>query len=132
MPKKYKIMPDTPASEVNAMLRTSTNLCMDDAISRHQSMEDKTALDMVNHTLDKDAPWTLLKLGRDAPPELRDILITKVKDPMVAFSLYLRLEWLTDEEDKLLEEKFKGKLPTAEAELKKGIVTRAKHGSNSL
>jgi len=84
---------------------------------------------MVNHTLEKDAPWTLLKLGRDAPPELRDILIEKVRDPMIAFTLYLRLEWLTDEEDKLLEEKFKGKLPTAEKELADHIVTRAKYGT---
>ena len=56
-----------------------------------------------------------------------------ITDPMMAFQLYLRAGWLKDEEDKLLEAKFKGKLPTAEAELANGIVKRMKVSvSNSL
>jgi len=70
--------------------------------------------------------WLLVKFGAEIDLPLRKKVIDAVKDAMTAFGLYLTLNWLTDEEDKLLEEKFKGKLPTAENELEKGIVTRAK------
>lgn len=58
--------------------------------------------------------------------EIRKLLIKKITDPMKAFLLYLKLKDLTDGEDRLLEEKFKGKLPQAEKELKQRIVKREK------
>lgn len=70
--------------------------------------------------------WLLVTFGAEMDGIMRKRLMGSIKDAMAAFGLYLTLPWLTDEEDSLLEEKFKGKLPTAEAELEKGIVTRAK------
>lgn len=72
------------------------------------------------------AAWGLRRFGKQMSPEVKEGFIAKVHDPMMAFELYTRLEWLTDEEDKLLEAKFKGKVPTAEAELANGIVKRRK------
>ncbi len=72
------------------------------------------------------ATWYLAKVGEQTSPALRKGFITKIQDPMSAFNLYLKASWLTDEEDELLEAKFKDKLPTAEAELAKGIVKRKK------
>lgn len=57
---------------------------------------------------------------------LKKSLISKITDPMTAFQLYIRLLTLTDEEDQMLIDIFKGKLPNAEAELKEGIVVRKK------
>ena len=70
--------------------------------------------------------WLIITYGTDIDIVIRKRFITAIKDPMTAFNIYLTLPWLTDDEDRLLGEKFKGKLPTAEAELEKGIVTRAK------
>lgn len=70
--------------------------------------------------------WFLTILGEKIDPEPRKRLLGKIRDPMMAFSLYLGCEWLTDEEDQLLEAKFKGKLPAAEAELAQGIMSRRK------
>lgn len=70
--------------------------------------------------------WLLQKFGAEIDVAIRKRLIIAIKDLMTAFRVYITYSWLTDEEDKLLEEKFKGKLPTAEAELANGIVKRAK------
>ena len=70
--------------------------------------------------------WALVKLGGLFDSPTRKRYIDKITDPMIAFNLYCRLDWLTDKEGKLLEAKFKGKLPTAEAELAQGIVKRKK------
>ena len=72
------------------------------------------------------AIWVLKIFGQDMSTDLRQVLISKVTDSMMAFRLYLDFPWLTDEEDILLETKFKGKLPTAEKELADGIVKRSK------
>jgi hypothetical protein len=70
--------------------------------------------------------WDLVHFGEETSPELRKVMLATIKDPMMAFRVYLDYSWLIDEEDKLLEEKFKGKLPTAENELATGVVKRAK------
>lgn len=72
------------------------------------------------------AIWYMAKFGKVTVLKIRKKFIAKISDPMMAFQLYLKAKWLTDKEDKLLEAKFKGKLPTAEAELAQGIVKRNK------
>ncbi|MDD5068084.1 MAG: hypothetical protein PHN89_00585 [Candidatus Pacebacteria bacterium] len=52
--------------------------------------------------------------------------IESIADPMEAFQMYASTKDLDDDEDKILISKFKNKLPTAENELKKGIVKRNK------
>jgi hypothetical protein len=70
--------------------------------------------------------WLLGQFGTDFSTSIRKRLLAAIKDPMSAFNAYLTFAWLTSEEDKLLEEKFKQKLPAALKELDDGIVTRAK------
>jgi len=70
--------------------------------------------------------WALMKIGEKYSQTDRLHEMDKIQDPMTAFHLYVKLPWLTDQDDKLLLSKFEGKLPTAEAELAQGIVKREK------
>lgn len=70
--------------------------------------------------------WVISHWGKEMDNDTRMAFIENVKDPMLALSLYLRLPFLTDEEDKVLESVFRGKLPRAEKELAEGVVSRAK------
>jgi hypothetical protein len=70
--------------------------------------------------------WALQKIGEKYSQADRLHEIAKIQDPATAFHLYTELPWLTDKDDELLLSKFKGKLPTAEAELAQGIVKRKK------
>jgi hypothetical protein len=72
--------------------------------------------------------WYLHYFGEQTEVNCRMKGLRLIKDPVMAFRIYRTYPWLSDEEDKLLEEKFKGKLPTAENELATGIVKRAKNG----
>jgi len=80
---------------------------------------------------DNDAPiswamWGLTIYKKQLDEYVRNILIQKIKDPMMAFSLYIRLPDLTDNEDNMLKHKFEGKLPQTEKELRDGVVKRGK------
>lgn len=70
--------------------------------------------------------WALKKFGEKLSSKLRIGFINKIITPMEAFILYLDMGDLSDEEDLLLEAKFKGKLPRAEEELATGVVSRVK------
>lgn len=72
------------------------------------------------------AIWCLTVLGTELDAKVRISFLSKITNPMAAFQLYLRSKNLSDSEDTILEEKFKGKLPNAEKELRDGIVMRAK------
>ena len=72
--------------------------------------------------------WGFLKLGERIKPELRQVLLDNLTEPTLAFMLYLNVAWLTDEEDVLLEAKFKGKKPSLEKDLEDGVIKRAKNG----
>jgi hypothetical protein len=130
MPKEYKFNPDTPASYVIGELRkplTGNCEASTSYIDTVAATKCKTCMELAlavpnEHAAILDLYWH----GELTHPDIRKVLIGKIQNPMMAFRLYITLSWLTDEEDKLLEEKFKGKLPAAEDELKKGIVTRAK------
>lgn len=70
--------------------------------------------------------WTIMALYNHLEPDFRLEFFKKVKDPMSAFMLYINLPKITNDEENVLESVFKGKLPTAEKELKKGVVKRKK------
>lgn len=72
------------------------------------------------------ALWLLKVLGADMSQKLHELLIDKIESPAWAFATYLEVASLSDEDDRLLEAKFKGIMPTAEQELADGVVTRAK------
>ena len=127
---KYKFMPNTPASFVLEELRKPlAGNCEASAsyIDLVEMAKCNTCMELAlavpnEHAAVLDLHWH----GALTHPDIRKVLIGKIKDPMRAFSVYLTFDWLTDEEDKLLEEKFKGKLPKAEQELATGKVTRAR------
>ena len=131
MPIKY--YPDTPARVVIKALVKLLPICGQRpiALDFHGSIAaaNGTALDMaINTPNERWAAWDLKVLGAETNTELRKVLIGKIKDSMLAFRLYLDLDFLTAEEDKMLEAIFGGKLPAAEKELAEGVVTRAKRG----
>jgi len=104
----------SPCAEAIDWMEQYKDLSWDECIDSHKIDDQSWAM------------WLLVKVGKVSNLELRKKLIDRIRDPMMAFSLYLRTDWLTDEEDRLLEAKFKGKLPRAEAELSQGIVKRKK------
>ena len=57
---------------------------------------------------------------------VRKGLIERIKDPMAALQVYVKLKDTTEEEDMMLKKKFEGLLPTAEKELKEGKIKRVK------
>ena len=72
------------------------------------------------------AEWVLDKVGKELDEKCRKFFIDKIKDEMTACQIYIKLApILTTAEDTLLTAKYEGKLPTAEKELRDGIVTRA-------
>ncbi len=70
--------------------------------------------------------WTFIKFGAQLGEDIRLRLLTKVVTPMTAFQMYLKIIFLTDNEDIALKTVFGGQLPVAEKELDDGIVVRAK------
>jgi hypothetical protein len=122
----------TRATKVNTILSQIQGLsACPEAVIWHQKYAGKTLGELVDNISDPKfdqswAAWALQRIGRVSDTTITKKYIDKITDPMMAFSLYLELSWLSDEEDKLLEAKFKGKLPTAEAELAQGIVKRKK------
>ena len=126
---KYKYKPDTPVSVLLEAYKR-INPCLADN-PWNDKYAGKTLGEMADGCKDADfnpswGIWYLYHFGEETDVRNRKKVIAAIKDPMMAFVSYLNFTWLTDDEDKLLEEKFKGKLPAAEIELEKGIVTRAK------
>jgi len=127
---KYNI--NTPAETFLRDMRKDKTITCTSVITHceqfNQSLSPNyTVMDIAKGKLESSwAVGCLSRFGKDLATEIRQVIISQIIGEMMAFQTYIAYKWLTDEEDKLLEEKFKGKLPTAEAELAKGIVTRAK------
>jgi len=72
------------------------------------------------------AYWVLELMGKELDVKVREIAIAKIKNEMTAFQLDLKCSnFLTTAEKATVIAKYEGKLPTAEKELRDGIVTRA-------
>lgn len=135
---KYKYTANTPASEIVEVFRQklSLDVCKEDdpesgyaAFAFYEKIAERgeTAMDMaIAIPYQSWAYWDLLILGEETESKIRKVLISKITDPMIVLRLYIDLTFWTDEEDKLLEAKFKGKLPTPEKQLADGTLTRAK------
>lgn len=72
------------------------------------------------------ASWAITFCYKSFAPEIREAIIKRITDTMIAFNLYTSLKEITKEEELLLEGIFKGKLPIAEKELDTGVITRDK------
>lgn len=69
--------------------------------------------------------WILEMAGKELDEEVRQGFIAKIKDPMTACQIFIKCgHVLTETEDILLKEKYEGKLPTAEKELRTGVICR--------
>lgn len=130
---RYKYEADTPAKDVirefKKLLPADGSCARDEVLALHQPtvLAHGTAMDMA-HAVPHEhwAMWDLMILGKDTAPDIRKVLINKITSHSLAFMLYLKAAWLTDDEDKLLEAKFAGKLPTAAESLAYGVIVRAK------
>lgn len=72
------------------------------------------------------AYWVLELMGKELDVKVREIAIAKIKNEMTAFKLDLKCSnFLTTAEKATVIAKYEGKLPTAEKELRDGVVTRA-------
>lgn len=76
------------------------------------------------------AHWLLKNFGKDFDESIRSHMIEKIRkhegQEMAAFILWRDSEWLTDEEDSILESIWRNNLPMVEKELKRGLHSRAK------
>ena len=72
--------------------------------------------------------WLMTTVRDSLGPDIRELLLHKITDPMAAFTLYTDVPDLTAKEDELLEVIFTGKIPRAEEELTTGVVVRQKTG----
>jgi hypothetical protein len=68
----------------------------------------------------------IMVFGEEMDAEIRELYLSQIIDPVVAFHLHKDCPHLTDREDKILHAVFEGKLPNAEMELATGVVVRAK------
>jgi hypothetical protein len=72
------------------------------------------------------ASWNFRVGGEYFGSNVRKRFLRALDDPMTCLKVYLKVPWLTDSEDAILEACFTGKLPRAERELAEGVVVRAK------
>lgn len=68
--------------------------------------------------------WAIRTLGSNLDTGIKKLFINKITDSMIAFQLYIKCNHLTDAEESLLKAKFEGKLPTAEKELREGVIVK--------
>jgi hypothetical protein len=133
----YKYTAHTPVADIIAASQTAhVEACntpqIKDALDWDRKHIGKTFGELVDAAIDDPnydphwAIWYLYFLGKETEPKFRAKMFTRIVNPMTCFQIYLTWPWLTDEEDKILEAKFRGQLPQAEKELKDRIVTRAK------
>lgn len=85
----------------------------------------------IGNALDKltNGGWAVMALrvlGGEIDNEFRDALVSKITDPMQAFTFYIENTKLSAKNEARLRSRFEGKLPKAEAELKSGQITREK------
>lgn len=73
------------------------------------------------------AAWIILTAKKELGADVVDVFISKIKEPMDAFRVYLECKNIATSAgtEATLLTKYEGKLPVAEKELRDGIVTRA-------
>jgi hypothetical protein len=69
------------------------------------------------------AEWVLEKVGKEMDEKCRAFFIAKIKNEMSALQVRAKCDFLTTAEHATLLSKYKGKLPTAEKEIRTGVVT---------
>ena len=71
------------------------------------------------------ASWNIEKLGKELGSDAIDGFISKIKNEMSACQVYIKCApVLTTTQDTTLKAVYEGKLPTAEKELRDGVITR--------
>lgn len=70
--------------------------------------------------------WIVAKGNGEIDTEVQNGFMKKITDPMTALQVLLQADYLTAEQDAVMEAIYKGKLPTAEKELRTGVITTAK------
>ena len=68
------------------------------------------------------AYWVLDKVGKEMDEACRGYFISKIKDPIGSLHILAKVDF-TVSEQKILKANYEGKLPTAEKELRDGVVS---------
>lgn len=66
--------------------------------------------------------WVLEKVGKEMDDKCREYFVKKIKEPMVALQMVRKIDF-TEAEQTVLKKLYEGKLPTAEKEIRDGIVS---------
>ena len=67
--------------------------------------------------------WVLDHVGKEMDEKCRKYFIDKISNPVDVLQLLIRRDFFTESEVALLKQKYSGKLPTAEKEIRDGIVS---------
>lgn len=139
--KEPKFKREHPAAEsINAVRSHRTFKYGDAWLSR---FSPSATLDDVTDAIANDpivpvlwAVWLLNNFGDEFDVHCRRKFIEKIaknkSTEMHAFLIWRDALWLTDEEDALLEAIWKGRLPTVEDEIRKGLHPRKKSTTTEL
>ncbi|HCP60310.1 MAG TPA: hypothetical protein DIT43_01870 [Dehalococcoidia bacterium] len=108
------------------------------AVDHYQAFRDRPCREAFDDLRDNPlaerswAAWLMLVFKDKMSQSIRRRAIDKIIDPMTAYHIYVQCDYLTDEEDILLEAKFRGKLPNCEAALDSGAIQRVKDGGRGF
>lgn len=72
------------------------------------------------------AYWTLMDHGDQMTTAMRASFMKRITNPLSACSIYIDCGWLTDDDDILLFDMFKDKMPNAIKKLNDGSLVRSK------
>jgi hypothetical protein len=68
------------------------------------------------------AQWVLENVGKEMDEKCREYFVKKIKEPMGALQILTRVDFSSAEQT-VLKKVYEGKLPTAEKEIRDGIVS---------
>jgi hypothetical protein len=77
------------------------------------------------------ATYNLIDLENYLDDEVKERFIKKISDPTVSFQIFRRSKMLNNKCEEILKEKFTGKLPVAEEQLKNKLIIREKEIGNA-
>lgn len=130
MPEKY-IFDDNTSSNLVIRLFNMANAC-EESHPWYNKYKDTLFKDMVKGSFEDPEfrpgwiMWFFKRFYSDISPNIRKKLLEHIKDAMQNFKLYTELENIENEDEVIVLNKFKGKLPQAEKELQVGMIKRAK------
>jgi hypothetical protein len=105
-------------------------IACEDAVSPQSKIESDLTIGEVfagyrddPHFNDEWGAWCLNTVGKELDEKIRLMIVNKVTKPETAKYLLVECSHLTEAEIGILKKKIEGKLPTAEKEIRDGVVS---------